>query len=432
MLVGALALLWPGLGRAADLSELEALVRGQSAQIEALQDQVRKLEDEAEAPVPRQIVETIDQRIIDFENHPSSKLFISGYGAAGYTDPDNGDGSFGMLFVPIFHYQLSDRLHLTGEIEFDLRGDELEIEVEYAQIDFLVNDYLTITAGKFLLPFNAFSERTHPSWINKLPSVPPIYGSHGSGGGIIPVLSDTGVQFRGGLRLPWLLGEEEPRINYALYLVNGPRIEPESEFDERFEDLAEFWDDEGVIDADELLDALGIEDHHGTEIEFGENFLDNNGNKAVGGRLGILPIYSLEIGGSFMVGIFDDADDLDFRMFGFDLDYKVGPFDLRGEYINLRFDRELGGRELLEGFYAQGALRLRDALAHFDLSGGTFLDKIELVLRYGRVDNGLDYGEWTPGIVYRIRPSVPLKLAYSFRTGDRNDDVFQLQLAFGF
>lgn len=427
-----LALLWPGTAGADDLSELTALVREQSKQIEGLQDQVRKLEDQAEAPVSRRVVETIDQRIIDFENHPSSKLFISGYGAAGYTDPDDGDGSFGMLFVPIFHYQLSDRLHLTGEVEFDLRGDDLEVELEYAQIDFLVNDYVTITAGKFLLPFNVFSERTHPSWINKLPSLPPIYGSHGGGGGIIPVLSDTGVQFRGGLRLPWLLGEEEPRINYALYVVNGPRIEPESEFDERFEDLDGLLTDKGVIVADELLEALGIEEHEGTEIEFGENFLDNNGNKAVGGRLGILPMHSLEVGGSFMVGIFDDADDLHFRMFGFDADYKVGPFDLRGEYINLQFDRELGGRELLEGFYAQGALRLRDVLAYCDLSRGTFLDKIELVLRYGMVDNGLDYGEWTPGIVYRIRPSVPLKLAYSFRTGDRNDDVFQLQLAFGF
>jgi hypothetical protein len=31
-------------------------------------------------------------------------------------------------------------LHLTGEVEFDLRGNESE--VEYAQIDFLVTDYL--------------------------------------------------------------------------------------------------------------------------------------------------------------------------------------------------------------------------------------------------------------------------------------------------
>ena len=54
------------------------------------------------------------------------------------------------------------------------------------------------------------------------------------------------------------------------------------------------------------------------------------------------------------------------------------------------------------------------------------------MLRYGQVDNGLDYSELTPGLVYWIRPSVPLKLAYSFRSGDRDDDVLQLQLAFGF
>lgn len=133
-----------------------------------------------------------------------------------------------------------------------------------------------------------------------------------------------------------------------------------------------------------------------------------------------------------MRGRFDDSDDLDFRLFGFDASYKIGPFDLRGEYINLEFERERGGHERFEGFYAQAALRLRDALAHIGLPGIDLLDRSELVLRYGQVDNGIDYGEWTPGIVYWIRPSVPIKLAYSFRTGDRDDDVFQLQFAFGF
>lgn len=432
-IAGVLVLLWPGISWADDLADLKALVKEQSEQIGALQDQVRKLEDESTGPLPRQVVDTIDQRIIDFENHPTSKLLISGYGAAGYNDPQDGDGSFGMLFVPIFHYQLSERLHLTGEVEFDLRGDELEIGVEYAQIDFLVNDYLTITGGKFLLPFNAFSQRIHPAWINKLPSLPPIYGRHGSGGGIVPVLSDTGLNFSGGLRLPWLLGKEEPRINYAFYVTNGPRIEPESEFDERFEDLAEFLEDDGVImSADDLLDTLDIGHGGGTEIEFGETFSDNNSNKALGGRLGLLPIPSLEVGGSFMRGKFDDRGDLDFRMFGFDAGYKVGPFDFRGEYINLEFDREGGGTERLDGFYAQGAMKLRDVLAHFDGRSGTPLDRTELVLRFGQVDNGIEYREWTPGIVYWIRPSVPLKLAYSFRSGDRTDGELQLQLAFGF
>ncbi len=185
MIVGICSLVWPGTSWGDDITELRALVaeqtelvkqqsaivKDQSEQIRSLQDQVRELRDEA----PSQIVDTIDQRIVDFENYPSSKLTISGYGTTGYASTDKGDNTFGMLFVPIFHYQLSERLHLTGEVEFDLRGDDLDVEVEYAQIDFLMNDYLTITAGKFLLPFNAFSERFHPAWINELPSLPPIY-----------------------------------------------------------------------------------------------------------------------------------------------------------------------------------------------------------------------------------------------------------------
>ncbi len=443
MILATCSLVWPGAGWADEIAELRALVteqtalvkqqsaivKDQSEQIRTLQDQVRKLADEA----PTQFVDTIDQRIVDFENYSSSKLTISGYGATGYADLDNGDNTFGTLFVPIFHYQLSERLHLTAEVEFDLRGDDLDIELEYAQIDFLLNDYLTITSGKFLLPFNAFSERFHPAWINELPSLPPIYGSHGGGGGIVPVLSDTGVQFRGGLQVPWFSDLEGPVINYAFYVTNGPRIEPESETDGHFEELADFLEDDGVItSAADLLEALDIGHDEGTEIEFGETFTDNNKNKTLGGRLGVLPIPSLEIGGSYMVGKFDDSNDLDFDMFGFDASYRVGPFDFRGEYINLQFERESGGTEKQEGFYAQGGIKLRDAIAHLELPRGTFLDQTELLLRYGQVYSGLDYGEWTPGIVYWLRPSVPLKLAYSFRTGDRNDDVLQLQFAFGF
>ena len=433
MILVLLTLLAPGLGHAGDLEDLKALVREQSQQIQTLQDQVRRLEDDAAVPAGRELVDTIDRRIIDFENHPSSKLFISGYGAAGYTDSDDGNGSFGMLFVPIFHYQLSERLHLTGEVEFDLRGDDLDIAVEYAQVDFLVNDYMTVTAGKFLLPFNAFSERIHPAWINKLPTLPPIYGAHGSGGGIIPVLSDTGVQLRGGARLPVGLGEGEPRFNYNFYVTNGPRIEPESAFDERFEELGEFLEDDGAIaSADDLLEALEIGHGEGTEIEFGETFRDNNSNKTIGGRFGFLPVPWLEAGGSFMRGEFDDDDDLDFRMYGFDLGAKVGPFDLRGEYINLAYELEDGGTERVDGFYAQAAMKIRDALEVFDANSPLILDRTELVLRYGQVDNGADYDEISPGIVYWIRPSVPLKLAYAFRNGDRDDDELQVQLAFGF
>ena len=305
--------------------------------------------------------------------------------------------------------------------------------VEYAQIDFLVNDHLTVSAGKFLLPFNAFGPRLHPSWINKLPSLPPIYGRHDAGGGIIPVLSDTGVNLSGGARLPWAVGDWEPRVNYALYLVNGPRMEPEPELDERFAELAEFLEEDGAImSADDLLDALEIGHGGGTELEFGENLRDNNGNKTVGGRFGILPIRHLELGGSFMRGAFDRDGNLDFRLLGFDGSYKVGPFDLRAEYIRLVYELLGGGTERIDGFYAQGAMKVGRALARLGLPGERTLDPVEIVLRYGEVDNGFHVHEWTPGLIYWIRPSVPLKIAYALRSGDRPDDELQVQLAFGF
>jgi hypothetical protein len=435
-IAATLTILLPITARADELADMQTMLSEQARQIRALQDEVRKLHDEraASGPGGELTMNDVDERIQAFETHPTSQLFISGYGAAGYIHPEGEDGWSNMLVVPIFHYKLGDRLHMNAEVELDMRGHETTVGIEYAQIDFLLNDYVTLTAGKFLMPFNTFSERTHPSWINKLPSMPPIYGSHESGGGVVPVLSDTGVQLRGGFRLPWSIDERGSRINYALYVTNGPRMEPESEEDHRFEELAEFLESEGAIpDAHDLLDAVGIEDHHGTELEFGENLSDNNNNKAVGGRLGFLPIPSLELGGSWMSGRFDDAEDLDFRMHGMDFLYTRGPWDFRGEFLNLSHDNEGGGTTRTHGFYVQAAVRLRDFASRLGQNG--ILDQTELVLRYGELDDVTKLRQTTFGINYWITPSAPLKIAYTRNDEDRNEvdnDRFEIQLALGF
>lgn len=46
--------------------------------------------------------------------------------------------------------------------------------LEYAQVDFLASDHLTITAGRFLTPFNIFNERLTPIWIHKFIDAPII------------------------------------------------------------------------------------------------------------------------------------------------------------------------------------------------------------------------------------------------------------------
>lgn len=451
LLVGALALVTfgPQAARAQDqaagsaaLVELRALISAQNQQLRQLQNEVRSLQDqqaslrERSRSAPERSAD-LEERIQAYEARPTSQLFISGYGSAGYRDNQKGNSSFGMLFVPIFHYKVTDQLHLTAELEFDLRGHESDVSVEYAQVDFLINDYMSLSFGKSLLPFNTFSERTHPAWINKLPTLPPIYGGHHGGGlGILPILSDTGVQLRGGFRLPWSINERQSRVNYALYLSNGPRIEEHSELEKSFHEIAEFLEAEGAIaNEDDLLDALGIEEDDGTHLEFGETLTDNNQNKAFGGRFGFLPIPSLELGTSFMRGRFDDDGDLWFRMQGADLAFRYGALNLRGEFINLSHEKELGGTERKNGFYVQADVRLRDLLPHLRMSGNSPLAQTELIARYGEVDNRISFRETTLGLTYWITPTVPLKIAYTFRDEDRNEvdnDEFLLQLAFGF
>lgn len=341
----------------------------------------------------------VDRRIQRFGVYPTSKLFISGYGDAQFIAPENGNSTFSARFAPIFHYQLSDRVHFIVEPEISLVDDETEIALEVGEIDFILNDHLTLVAGKFLLPFNVFSERLHPTWINKMPDTPLIYG-HGHGdedtAGIIPVMSDVGFQLRGGAALPLFTGS---KIMYAAYVTNGPR--------------ADIHDGE-------------------TSIEFGQNFTDNNSNKAVGGRVGILPIWNMEFGASFMYG--EANDDTDVLLLGFDGEYHYRGLELRGEFVHLENDERVGDDwEVAEtnGLYLQGAYRLSQ-LSVGNQVMQTHVQRLEPVIRYGEIfhENDDDISQIAFGLNYWIRPSYALKLAYQFNDGINNK--FLVQLAFGF
>jgi len=123
----------------------------------------------------------VDKRIEKFSIFPEAKVFLSGYGAVGFQNQKGAPSTFNALFAPIFHYQHSDRLHFLIEGEFELEDDENSFSLEIGQADIFINDYLTLVGGKFLIPFNTFSERTHPTWINKMPDLPIIYGHGGHG-----------------------------------------------------------------------------------------------------------------------------------------------------------------------------------------------------------------------------------------------------------
>lgn len=86
-------------------------------------------------------------------------------------------------------------------------GGPVEKEVEYAQLDFIANSYMTVTVGRFLTPFGIFNERLYPVWIRNLQSDPLILPI-----GIGPSNASTGAMVRGGFK-----AHPQFNINYSIY-----------------------------------------------------------------------------------------------------------------------------------------------------------------------------------------------------------------------
>lgn len=92
----------------------------------------------------------------------------------------------------------------------------LQKEVDYAQVDFIANPYLTVSVGRFLTPFGIFNERLYPVWIRNLQSDPLILPI-GTG----PSNASTGAMFRGGFS-----ANQSVNINYAVYFSALSKVSP--------------------------------------------------------------------------------------------------------------------------------------------------------------------------------------------------------------
>ena len=336
---------------------------------------------------------------------------LGGAGVITFQDRQGVDSTFGVGIAPTLLWRPTDRLLFEAEIAFGLTADDTFVELDYAQVSYLLNDYVTITGGKFLTPFNTFWERWHPSWINKSATVPLMYER-----GLIGP-TGVGVQVRGGFPIG------KTKLNYAAYYVNGPDFEHAS---------------------------------FGTAGNLGfENFRDNNNNKSFGGRVGFLPIPELEVGYSFLTGRVGDSGSqfsgVDTFIHGIDVSYNKeieeiqGRLDLRAEAIWVDTDRAIFTGPFdpftfdnkRSGWFVQGAYR--PTLSDFTFWDGIELKNTEFVVRYeqlresGPGPRGADHSRLTLGIDYWIRPNIVWKIAYSHDnvTGDEDENGFFMQFAFG-
>jgi len=307
-------------------------------------------------------------------------FLLTGYGFAGYTDKGSANSSFNAAFNPIFLWRLRKDLLFEGEVEFEIPdAATTEVGLEYAQLSYLLNDYITIGVGKFLNPSNYFIERLHPAWINKLPDKPITM----TGNNRLQANSQLGIQVRGGVPLGSTRGE------YAFYVSNGPSIRKDGTGSLSFKDFA-----------------------------------DSNNSKAVGGHIGWLPFSGFELGYGFEIaGVIDPGNGtntLDVTTHVVDLNYTKssyyirGNIDLRGQYADRQIDRStaLAFNNHSSGGYGQIAYRP-------SLIRSPYIRNLEAVLRYDwinlpNVATFNDEQRWTVGLNYYVAASTLFKFAYQF------------------
>jgi hypothetical protein len=341
----------------------------------------------------------------------TTKFYIAGWAEGMFEARNARVSTFSASFNPIFLWELTPKLLFESRLEIEPSGGGTNVNLVYAQLTYLLNDYMTLGVGEFFSPSNVFVERFEPQWINKLPDRPlAVYH------GILPNIS-VGAEVRGGFPIG------PTRANYAFYVSNGPSL---NTFDPRTAGTLNF-----------------------------DSYTDNNDDKAVGGRVGFLPIPGVEVGYGFEtakpgfqgttfahVRSLVQSVDLDVTR---DSDLLKGRINLYAQYAWSKVDHaiydpdgSLGFGPLAftskrDGGYAEVAYRP----TKMDMD---FIRNLEMIFRWdhlSRDPSGLGDPEedrWTLGLDYWLSPSTVVKAAYEWDNprGERNKNALLLQAAMGF
>lgn len=324
-----------------------------------------------------------------------------------FADKDN--TQFGDVnFKPIFLWKISDKLFVEAEPEFETGEGSLDIGLEYANMCFIVNKYLTLHAGRFLPKFGAYRGRMGEGFINRLATDPIGFGDGGIG-----AMNEVGVGAQGGF------GIGDSKINYELYVSNGP--------------------------------ILLTDPENAGQFEY-EGYVGNNKGKAIGGRIGFLPLTnsSLEVGYSFQnkaktgdpgssyenVGLFMQAVDFnyyghltaiqsDVRLLG---EWKYQKVD-KATYFDANNDPYTFDNSP-SAYYIAGVFR--PVHVH-----SPFVHNLELAARYSQFKTptgapwgGGDKDQFALSLDYWLKWNSVVKLTYQHQKEEAN--AFYGQVVFGF
>jgi hypothetical protein len=332
-------------------------------------------------------------------------------------------------FVPFFYSDITDRLKVAAELEIEhgvrsksAQGDSggIEVSLEFAHLDYLINEKLNFRAGIVLLPVGKFN-LLHDSPLNDLSDRPMVATA------IIPsTLSETGAGFYGTF-YPTRLS----KLDYELYVTQGF-----SGYDTA---------DMPVIGA-----GNGLRSARQRVATTADDGLDNNNGKAVVGRVAFSPFLGVEIGGSGYFGSYDPNSKRPLSIWAVDWTLQRGPFELIGEaawaYIRDN-DLNLDGTfaidpdtgvvrpRRMDGYYVQGNYHfLPEFLRRWAPSYFTEASTFTAVVRWDQVNTNSELSatareRLTLGLNFRPVEDTVFKVDYQFNFEDgknnriRNDGL---------
>ena len=337
-----------------------------------------------------------------------SNFIVSGYGFTDYKESEGSPSTFSAGVNPVFLWKASDKLLFETELELSLEDGDTSTNLEFADAQYLLNDYVTGVAGKFITPFGTFLDR-HPKWINKLPDKP--YGYPDGSAMLVPE-SQIGAQIRGGIPLL-----RDSKVKYAMYVSNGPTVKTTAT--------------------------------NAGELSF-SNTNDNNHNKAFGGQVGFVPIPPLEVGYSWETSRVGANNTnfyrLDALVQGVDLSYVRDLDPIKGT-VNFKAEQIWSHVDSVDYGTSGGAFQ-NDRWARYiqlsyrpDQVDLPFIKNLEPVFRFDQIHHPsaaptfVNHDRYTWGLDYWISPNVVTKAAYEKdlqSKGGANNHTFLLEAAVGF
>jgi hypothetical protein len=354
-------------------------------------------------PVPRT---PIDEATV---NH---NFQILGDAEFQYVKTDGQHGAFVLAdFAPIFLYRGGDNILFEAGFDTFIQnssggGYSTTFNLSFAQLDYVVNDYITLCTGDLLLPLGTYSQRG-AGWLNKIPDDPLVVDALIPGTGV-------GAELEGAIPV----GDAGKFINYSIYGVNGP----------------------SSTDGTGKATSLDLGGNVGTD---GSTVANLHNDPAGGARIGLFlpfkPHYDLEVGISGLAGQWDNVGNHLWVGGVVDAAMHLGPnFEAKGEYIATKYGSDDFGNISQNGWFAQVGYKL----AGLDLEL-PLINNVELIGRYDSLrnsydsnDNAFDFNtkRYTVGSIYYFNSTLLFETDYEFLDSNDPSQANQLilQLSYGF